>query len=1225
MTPDPPTITVARLPQPGEPFGRFRVLELLGRGGMGQIFKVVSDDQADPVALKVVDSPNLSRVDRLRFEREFQLTARFQHPHLVKVYEFGSHQGTLYYTMEWVQGVNIEQSLEKLREVHGRSRLPDQAWRWVDQILDGLDTLHQSGIVHRDLKPENILIDQTGQVKLLDLGLASHFTDQRSASRLTVPGAVLGTIHYMAPEQVIGSEVDQRVDLYALGVLLYQWFSGRLPYQGPDPISVLGQILHEPVPRLEPILEAPRAAITLIESLLSKNPDDRPASAAQVRARWTRAFGSLSDSEEREMVAPSLKALPLPPRFVGREAELEQAQCRLMEDPSQGLSVLLCGSPGMGKSRTLLELRDWAKRHRWKVLQATASPLDTLPFQPLLDPLRASLRYGVPPTLETFRPELSLILPELAQVEEHDTDLNPLRRYRLFEGMRRLLMYDRRRTDNPVTLITLEDLQHAGDETLEFLHFLRQRQDGEHGPRLLLAATLGAQHERLDRISSRLEQTLQVEGLLTLELGPLNPEAARRLVLSMLGGGSLEEVSLRALVSQSEGNPLFLIEMTRAFLEEGRLQRHRRGDQETWKLQLSAHSTASTNSAKIPDTLKSVVSRRLKPLDSADRELLKKAAFLGLRFSFSLLAALVDRPEREVLDRLLALVSKGLVKEGKVSDTFDFANSVIPAVLLDGTSPSEKRHTHLEICRHAEALMGQEADPFWLAWHYREAGEEGQAVRHLHRSAQRALATFSFAHASALYREILSSGTDLEALGIARQETEEKLADALRFRGELAQAAAAYQELLSQVPGPGGVQRVRLLRKLALVRDAQGEGQECFTLLNQAWEELGLTPLKQAAGSANLIRLLKALTSSRLSLSSRSRLSRLRPEEQRELAALASVFQRLLYFLRPSGWMGQAVEVALTLRKVRGKDERDPLAGAQTDFNGAYLCLRLPRGWQAQTLRFLHSAISKLQEAPLSFARIDLQRDCSHLLQLAGEPQKCLDLARQVAQDGEEIGHLAVLPATYGLAAGCCLSMAEYETSLELAWKGYHLGQATENRRDVVLNTCQLVRGLLALGRWDELLPLWESLSPRDFQMFPYMQIIWKQIQVERELAGNTAASFERAEALALEGIALCADMDEPLYYWVSMRLLLIEARLKGVGNDSMTEADWSESESSLRPFPHLRFRLKLLKMGWLLGVGQVDEARLLAQRLLARPECNAYRTEHIKKILSSRAPVNPN
>ena len=160
---------------------------------------------------------------------------------------------------------------------------------------------------------------------------------------------------------------------------------------------------------------------------------------------------------------------------------------------------------------------------------------------------------------------------------------------------------------------------------------------------------------------------------------------------------------------------------------------------------------------------------------------------------------------------------------------------------------------------------------------------------------------------------------------------------------------------------------------------------------------------------------------------------------------------------------------------------------------------------------------------------------------------------------------------------------------------------------------------MIYLEMWDELRPLYDSLTERDFQMFPYLRTTWIMIGIERHIWERLPGGFAEAERLALEGINMCGDMDEPRSYRASMRILLTEARLKGLGQEAMTEEDWDHSERRLRPFPHLRFRLKLLKMMWHLVRSEHDDARLLAQRLLERAECNAYRTNLIKRLLSER------
>ncbi|MFA7480129.1 MAG: protein kinase [Vulcanimicrobiota bacterium] len=1209
----------SHLPVVGERFGRFKVLDLLGRGGMGQIFRVLPHDDptASPMALKVIDSSNLSKVDRLRFEREFQLTSQFNHPNLVKVYEFGSYRGTTYFTMEWVKGFPINRAFEKALKEESDTQLPSVAVKWIDDILAGLELLHESGIVHRDLKPENVLIDTNGRAKLLDLGLASHFKEVQSSSRLTLPGAVLGTVHYMSPEQVIGGEVDVRSDLYALGVMLYEWFSGSLPFDGPDPLGVLGQILHEPVPPLAPRLSLPRAAIQLVERLLSRELDERPASAAQVRRLWKATFTELTDSAELEMVAPALDALPLPPRYVGRRDLMEKAQGRLLDEGGQGLKVLFTGAAGMGKTRALQELRDWAKRQRWKALQTVASPLDTLPFQPLLEPLRASLKFGIPETLKSFKAELSLILPELMDDDQEiEPELHPMRRYRLFEGMRRVLVHDRRKSEEPVTLLTLEDIQYAGDETLEFFHFLRQRQDLGAEHRFLIAATLGS-GEDLSELTGRLAQTVHSDGVERVELGALDPDSVRQLVLSMVGGGVLEEVSLRAFLSQSEGNPLFLIEMTRVFLEEGRLQRSQRNGREVWKLQLPHASEASTASSKIPDSLKSVVSRRLKPLSSDDRELLKKAAFLGLRFNFNLLAGLVKAPESETLNRLLHLSSKGLLKEGRGTDTFDFCNSVIPVVLLDSVTPTEKRQTHLQICQEALGRDPEGSDPFWLAWHYREAGEEVQAVRHLLASADRALHSFSFAQAAALYREVLAEEEHLDRLGVKRFEIEEKEADALRHRGDLAQAEMTFRALLRSNEIMERLHRVRLQRKLASILDAQGNPAACLDILKKAWEELGLQPLDSLTGQWKLTTLLKALTARELRLTSASQIQRLSKSEAQEVGALAIKLQRTLFFVRPRYWVRQGVEVALVQRQVNRhffSEDDTSLASAQADFNGGYLCLRLPKGWQVQSLRLLNKAADKVLAAEDSFPRLELLKDCGYLFHLAGRSERGLELLERAAEEAERIGHLTSLPLIYSMMVAIKQSLGCPEQAEEAAWKGYHLATALENRRDLLLNRCQLAICLYHLGRAEEARELMAEVDDKQFQAFPYLVTIRTRVALAEQMNIGTVEAGQKAIELCDRGLQECREMDELRYFNCIFRVRRTESFLVANRHCDLRKEHWANLERRLRPFPPLRFDLKLLKLRWMAEMGEENLVQLNAEKLLNRPEC---RESHRRKILA--------
>ncbi len=227
---DPP----AGLPAPSDLAARFpglEVLELLGRGGMGCVYKARQVGLDRLVALKLL--PPGSGTDATfveRFAREARALARLAHPAIVTVHDSGVSGDLCYFIMEFVDGMNLRQLLQ--RTDHGRLE-PDEAMRIVGAVCDALEYAHEEGIVHRDIKPENILLDTRGRVKIADFGLAKLMdagSGTRAAYSLTAPQQLMGTLHYMAPEQTERpSEVDHRADIYSLGVILYEVLTGELP------------------------------------------------------------------------------------------------------------------------------------------------------------------------------------------------------------------------------------------------------------------------------------------------------------------------------------------------------------------------------------------------------------------------------------------------------------------------------------------------------------------------------------------------------------------------------------------------------------------------------------------------------------------------------------------------------------------------------------------------------------------------------------------------------------------------------------------------------------------------------------------------------------------------------------------------------------------------------------------------------------------------------------
>jgi eukaryotic-like serine/threonine-protein kinase len=259
--------------------GRYQSEELLGTGGMGEVWRGRDLRLDRPVAIKVLTAAGVQEpMAAERFDREARTAARLTHPNIVAVYDFGTEEDRSYLVMELVEGRTAGDLLTA-------GPLPvDQALSIAVQAGAGIAAAHAAGVVHRDIKPGNLIVTPAGTVKICDFGIARlpRLTGQNT---LTGPATKLGTSSYMSPEQALGGPVDPRTDLYGLGCTLYAMLAGAPPFAG-DPLSVLHQHVNEPPPPLrERRPDVPVELDALVSELLAKDPADRPADAAVVRER----------------------------------------------------------------------------------------------------------------------------------------------------------------------------------------------------------------------------------------------------------------------------------------------------------------------------------------------------------------------------------------------------------------------------------------------------------------------------------------------------------------------------------------------------------------------------------------------------------------------------------------------------------------------------------------------------------------------------------------------------------------------------------------------------------------------------------------------------------------------------------------------------------------------------------------------------------------------------
>ncbi|NIW23811.1 MAG: protein kinase, partial [Gammaproteobacteria bacterium] len=225
--------------------GNFRIVEPIGKGGMGVVVKAVDERLGRSVALKILP-PEFAADDdrRARFEREARAAANLSHPNITQIFDVGNDDGTSYIAMEFVEGETLAARIQ--RGAIGIGEIVAIA----AQIVDALDEAHRAGIIHRDIKPANVMVTPSGRVKVLDFGLAKSTSSlDQSASEMTTQmqtetGAVLGTVHYMSPEQALGKNVDGRSDIFSLGVVLYEMATGTRPFSGDTATETIDKISH---------------------------------------------------------------------------------------------------------------------------------------------------------------------------------------------------------------------------------------------------------------------------------------------------------------------------------------------------------------------------------------------------------------------------------------------------------------------------------------------------------------------------------------------------------------------------------------------------------------------------------------------------------------------------------------------------------------------------------------------------------------------------------------------------------------------------------------------------------------------------------------------------------------------------------------------------------------------------------------------------------------------
>lgn len=298
--------------QSGQMLGPYRIINQIGKGGMATVYKAYQASVDRYVAIKVLPSQLAeSKEFAARFQQEARIIAKLEHPHILPVFDYGESDGIAYFVMRYLEAGTLKDRMESHRP------LPlDEIDRILTQLADALSYAHSQGIVHRDLKPANALIDLHGNVFLTDFGIARLL--ESASPRLTQTDAIMGTPAYISPEQAQSHPVDQRSDIYSLGIILYEMVTGQVPFMADTPLAVLFKHITDPLPPPSSVKPDISTSIErVILKALAKHPQDRFATAGEFVQAWKQALEEEETDhrkQETEMVPPSQIIRPTPPQ-----------------------------------------------------------------------------------------------------------------------------------------------------------------------------------------------------------------------------------------------------------------------------------------------------------------------------------------------------------------------------------------------------------------------------------------------------------------------------------------------------------------------------------------------------------------------------------------------------------------------------------------------------------------------------------------------------------------------------------------------------------------------------------------------------------------------------------------------------------------------------------------------------------------------------------------------
>lgn len=800
--------------------GGFELLGELKRGGMGVVYRAISPRGAK-AAVKMVRVADKQFIQSIR--REIHALVRVRHPGVVDILAEGVHDGMPWYAMEFIEAATlfdfcrtsttsrpffarsmatpVEAALEEWEEgatnlnnatsalgvgAHGEAPMgldaPAQTHVLTASDLATLLTImrricaplayiHGEGLVHLDLKPDNVLIRESGMPVILDFGLATTVRNRLGRETLSSMALGAGTVNYMAPEQIKGELVDARTDTYALGCILYEMLTGRLPFPGKTPAeTIFGHLNLKPARPSLQVGGIPPAIDDLVMRMLEKDPRDRIGYAQDVDRALER-FGARGWDKP----LPPAHSYVYRPRLSGRGAELD----RLMQAFHKARAgttqvVLLSGESGIGKTRLVSEFA--------QVTMAEAeTDVYTGEFHPQGGPLHGfrPILLGIADICRAMNPEdcaqiLGRRAGTLARYEPEfqwfvkDTEQAP---ELLPDAARQLLFQDllavlRALAERSPTILILDDLQWADELSMGFLEHVRAQAEAAPLRGLILATVRAGESSRsLDELSAR-------PGITTMSIGRLDQDAVGTLISDMLALPTVSSDVVEGLFRHSEGNPLFLTEYLLEAVAEELIFRDADG---VWHARGGADKELDYAQLPLPSTVHDLIAHRIDGLSKEARRLADLSSVLGAEPDLDVLqraAATTDAAFFDALDEL----RRRHVLDQKAPRLLAFGHSKMREVTYSRLPELRRARLHMLIAETMVALPEDHParSAATIAEHFYSGGDEAEALPHALAAGDQARARYGHDEAERFYLRAIKT-LDLIGDGEGAAKTRMKL------------------------------------------------------------------------------------------------------------------------------------------------------------------------------------------------------------------------------------------------------------------------------------------------------------------------------------------------------------------------------------------------------------------------------------------------------------------